>query len=76
MLYSHFVKKSIPQSFDHVAQAVALRAVRRHVVVAGEAAMLTAQVTGGGRVRFGMSWPGADDRQFALNVLHWLSGAL
>jgi hypothetical protein len=58
------------------AQAVALRAGRGRVVVVGEAAMLTAQVTGGGRLRFGMSWPGTDDRQFALNIVRWLSGAL
>ncbi len=26
--------------------------------------------------RFGMNVPGNDDRQFALNALHWLSGLL
>jgi hypothetical protein len=35
--------------------------------------MFTAQVTGEGRLRFGMNWPNTDDRQFALNALHWLS---
>lgn len=58
------------------AQAVAIQPGRGRVVVVGEAAMLTAQVTGGGRLRFGMSWPGTDDRQLALNIFHWLSRAL
>ena len=49
------------------------------VVVLGEAAMMSAQVV---RVlfwrvmRMGMNVTGSDDRQFALNVLHWLSGLL
>lgn len=58
------------------AQAVAIQPGRGRVVVVGEAAMLTAQATNGGRLRFGMSWPDTDDRQFALNIFHWLSGAL
>ncbi len=58
------------------AQAVALVLDKGRVVVLGEAAMLSAQVTGGGSRRFGMSWPNTDDRQLALNILHWLSGLL
>jgi hypothetical protein len=58
------------------AQAVALTFGRGRVVVVGEAAMLTAQVTGGGTFRFGLNWPGTDDRQFTLNVARWLAGAL
>ena len=27
-------------------------------------------------LKAGMNVPGIDNRQFALNVLHWLSGAL
>jgi hypothetical protein len=27
-------------------------------------------------LKFGMNVPGNDDRQFALNVVHWLSGVL
>jgi hypothetical protein len=59
-----------------MAQAVALNVGKGRVVIIGEAAMLTAQVAGSGGLRFGMTWPGTDDRQFALNILHWLSGAL
>jgi hypothetical protein len=44
------------------------------VVVLGEAAMITAQIDQR-QYRFGMNQPGIDNRQFALNVLHWLSGA-
>lgn len=57
------------------AQAVALRFGRGRVVVLGEAAMLTAQRTSTG-VLFGMNHRGTDNRQFALNVMHWLSGLL
>jgi len=56
-------------------QGLAMPFGRGRVGVLGEAAMLTAQVTGGG-LQFGMNWPGADDKQLALNVVRWLSGAL
>jgi hypothetical protein len=65
------------------AQALALRVGRGRVVIAGEAGMFSAQLfrrtlPNGKRVQFrlGMNVPGNDDRQFVLNVLHWLSGAL
>jgi hypothetical protein len=53
------------------AQAVALAFGKGRVVVTGEAAMLTAQ-----NQNFGMNYPGTDDRQFALNIMHWLTGLL
>ena len=53
------------------AQAVALQFGKGRVVVTGEAAMLTAQ-----NQNFGMNYPGTDDRQFALNIMHWLTGLL
>ena len=56
------------------AQGVALDYGRGRVVVLGEAAMLTAQTVEGHR--FGMSMEGLDNRQFALNVMHWLSHAI
>jgi hypothetical protein len=50
------------------------------VVVLGEAAMLSAQVIvrpgGGEAFRMGMNRAGIDNRQLALNIMHWLSGAL
>jgi hypothetical protein len=56
------------------AQGLAITRGRGRVVVMGEAAMFTAQVYED--LRFGMNTPGNDDRQLALNVMHWLSGAL
>jgi hypothetical protein len=45
------------------------------VAVFGEAAMFSAQVANIDRQSFqvGMNVPGNDDRQFALNVMHWLA---
>jgi hypothetical protein len=57
------------------AQGVAFRLGRGRVVVLGEAAMLSAQLGGQG-MRVGMNRPGLDNRQLALNLMHWLSGAL
>lgn len=57
------------------SQGVALKLGRGRVVVLAEAAMLTAQVSAEGE-KFGMNTPGNDDRQFALNIMHWLSGLL
>jgi hypothetical protein len=53
------------------AQAIAMPFGKGRVVVTGEAAMLTAQ-----NRNFGMNYPGTDDRQFALNIMHWLTGLL
>jgi len=57
------------------AQAIALGFGNGRVVVLGEAAMLTAQVALKG-FRFGMNVPGIDNRQLALNIMHWLSGSI
>lgn len=64
---------------DGRAQGLALKYGNGRVVVLGEAAMLTAQVLksiNGTEQKFGMNVPGNDNRQFTLNVLHWLSGLL
>ena len=53
------------------AQALALSFGKGRVVVFGEAAMLTAQ-----NQNFGLNYPGTDDRQLVLNVMHWLTGLL
>jgi hypothetical protein len=57
------------------AQGIALQFGKGRVVVLGEAAMLTAQVASRG-FPFGMNAPGVDNRQLALNTMHWLSGLL
>jgi hypothetical protein len=48
------------------------------VVVLGDATMLTAQhvQTGGFSFQLGMARRDNDNKQFALNVMHWLSGLL
>jgi hypothetical protein len=58
------------------AQAVAFKFGKGRVVVQAEAAMLSAQVSGAEMRRMGMNVPGNDNRQYALNLLHWLSGVL
>ena len=63
-------------------QGLAMNFGKGRLVVLGEAAMLSAQIA---RIRvgdqdqefkMGMNVSGSDDRQFALNVMRWLSGAL
>lgn len=80
--------KSVPpgvgRSAAGRAQGIALRCGKGRVVVLGEAAMLSAQVIqgpaarllGGDIVRVGMNYPGVDNQQLALNMMHWLSGLL
>jgi hypothetical protein len=62
-----------------LAQAVALEHGAGRVVILGEAAMITAQTSrrpDGTLLRFGMNRDGTDNAQFALNVMHWLTGIL
>lgn len=60
------------------AQGLALHFGQGRVVVLGEAAMLTAQqrVRDGEVRRYGISYRDSDNQQFALNIMHWLSGLL
>lgn len=62
-----------PVSAKGRAQGLALNFGKGRVVVTGEAAMLTAQLAGPNKMPFGMNRPGTDDRQLALNIMHWLS---
>jgi len=58
------------------SQALALKFGKGRVVVQGEAAMLSAQLSGPEKYAMGMNVPGYDNKQYALNVMHWLSGIL
>lgn len=58
------------------AQAIALKHGKGRVVVHGEAAMLSAQISGAEKQTMGMNVPGNDNKQYALNLMHWLSGIL
>jgi hypothetical protein len=61
-----------PVSAKGRAQGIALQVEKGRLVVLGDAGMLRAQKEkGGGRV--GMNMPGYDDRQLAINIMHWLS---
>ena len=50
-------------------------AADKFIVVSGEAVLFSAQV-GPLEIKFGMNRPDKDDRQFLLNLMHWLSRAL
>ena len=58
------------------SQAVAFKFGKGRVLVQGEAAMLSAQIAGADKHPMGMNVPGNDDRQYVLNLMHWLSGIL
>ena len=58
------------------AQALAFKVGKGRVVVHGEAAMLSAQVAGADKHKMGMNVQGYDNKQYTLNLLHWLSGLL
>ena len=58
------------------AQGIAFRLGKGRVVVLGDSAMLSAQITGSDNRPFGMNIPDVDNKQLALNIMHWLSGML
>jgi hypothetical protein len=58
------------------AQGLAFRLGKGRVVVLGDAAMLSAQLSGSDNQPVGMNVPGVDNRQLTLNIIHWLSGVL
>lgn len=62
-----------PRPVGKWAQGVAFELGRGRVVALADAAMLTAVEDGGRKI--GMNAPGNDDRQFLLNVMHWLARA-
>jgi hypothetical protein len=57
------------------SQAIALEFGKGRVVILGESAVLTAQI-GPQDFRYGMNNSGTDNRQLALNIMHWLSRLL
>lgn len=58
------------------SQGIAFKFGKGRVVVLAEAAMMSAQLAGPQKMKFGMNRPGIDNRQLALNIMHWLSGVL
>jgi hypothetical protein len=65
-----------PPSAAGRSQGLALKFGKGRVVVMGEAGMLSAQLAGPQNQKFGMNREGIDNRQLALNIMHWLSGVL
>jgi hypothetical protein len=62
---------------DGMLQAVTVRHGSGRVALFGEEGMFSAYITRGDRRPIGMNHPGAaQSAQFALNVIHWLSGLL
>lgn len=55
------------------AQGIALPFREGRAVVLAEAGMLSAQLAGPNKARFGMNRTGIDNRQLAINIMHWLS---
>lgn len=61
---------------DGLSQGAARKVGRGQVVFAAEAAMFTAQWEGEGRTPMGLNHPAAaQNSQFVLNVLHWLTAS-
>lgn len=60
-------------------QGFALEFGKGKVVALGEAGMFSAQIIrsmDGSEMKYGFNVPGNDNQQFALNIMHWLSGLL
>jgi hypothetical protein len=70
--------KQVGKSVVGRAQGIAMPFGKGRIAIFGEAAMFSAQRAGSGAQAFkmGMNAEGNDDRQFALNVMHWLARAL
>lgn len=64
-----------PVSAKGRAQGVAFEFGKGRVVILGEAGMLSAQRDRRGQP-VGMNYPGYDNRQLALNIMHWLTRLL
>lgn len=58
------------------AQGIAFHLGKGRAVVLADAAMLSAQLTGSDNQPVGMNVPDIDNKQLALNIMHWLSGLL
>ncbi len=58
------------------SQGIAIKFGKGRVIILGEAAMLTAQMSGADKSPFGMNRTDADNRQLVLNIMRWLSGLL
>ncbi|MDO1446558.1 hypothetical protein Q0590_09875 [Rhodocytophaga aerolata] len=68
----HFITYSKPIPVHNLSQAMSVEYGEGRVVVVGEAGVLSAQKLFGRK--FGMNRPkNTDNKQFALNIVHWLT---
>lgn len=58
------------------SQGLAFPFGKGRVMVLGEASQITAQQAGPRQRPMGMNYPDCDNRQWTLNIVHWLSGLL
>ena len=58
------------------SQGVAMKFGKGRVVVLGEASQLSAQRAGPGQQAMGMNYSDCDNRQWGVNIMHWLSGLM
>jgi len=73
------VPDSLKRSAAGRAQAIAFTVGKGRVVMIGETTIFAAQLvpwSAGQICKVGMNAPGFDNRQLALNVLHWLAHGL
>jgi len=63
---------TMPNPFQPPAarREIAMQFGKGRVIVLGEAAMMSAQLTAREHRPFGMNVPGIDNRQLALNIMH------
>jgi len=77
---NHSLKPGLPPeqiSAAGRAQGIAVVSGKGRVVVLGEADMISALLGDPpGKEPIGMNYPGTDNKQLALNIMHWLSGLL
>ena len=70
------VQYGAPVPAESYAQGLALTHGQGRVVVLGDGAMLTAQLRRFDGLSIGMTTRGYDNRQLALNIMHWLTRLL
>jgi hypothetical protein len=58
------------------SQAIAMQFGEGRIVVLGEASQLSAQLTGPRQNPMGMNFAECDNRQWAINIMHWLTGLI
>jgi len=72
---NHYTRFSDPVSASGRNQGLAMAFGKGRLIMLGEAGMCSAQYDDDG-TKFGMNVPGLDNKQFVLNMMHWLTHIL